>query len=200
MKLTKRIALALAAFTALSLLAGCAPAGEQEPLPTLPPLSAPIFQDRAQLSALYEQVHIEDKLADVIVRLGQPEKRQTANGEEYYEWRKDGAGVAASFRLDETVQGKVIYYDDLRQLQALTGEVDLSNAMLIKAGTEFMYAQALLGNEGVEIASSSREDQQGRVVVTRLYTWVNPDGSHLDVEVDEQDKVVECKSYLVAGA
>ncbi len=191
----KKFATAVLAL-ALLLLTGCS-SGERTPAPTITPMTAKPFTDRAAVSALYDQVRIDDRLEDLEAKFGKGVEHDAGDGNVYVEFIKDGAGVAVALRMDDTVMGKVVYHEDIRQFATLTPKADVTIGALIEKGTELKYVEAVVGDKGVEIATTASEDVAGKVTVTRLIVWADESAAQLRVTIDAEDKVVDVQTVII---
>lgn len=166
------------------------------PAPTLGPLTEPVFEDRDALYAMYNEINIGDTLADLTARYGEPVKVLDENGANYTWTDENGYGVTAVFYDNDRLRAKIILYKDIRQFKDLSDAATLDNFASLTKKHDFDMVCLALGGKPVEIAAIS-QDTSMDPDVSRLFTWVDQEGSCVQV-LFNADEGVEQISYSLA--
>lgn len=204
----RTIKLAALILMAALLLTGCldfsAPTGQVEdpeatPLPTMPPLTDPLYEDYDALYRMYNEVKVGDHLDDLIERYGQPELQEDGNGTTYV-WKDEaGYGVAAVFFENNCLRAKVLTYEDIRQLKGLCGATGIDNVALLKQDDTFSMVCLAMNGKPMEIAAIA-QDSSVNPEVKRLFAWVDADGSFAQVLFGSDEKLEEVSFYFAEAA
>ena len=177
-------------------LSGCVVYPGDPSATPLPPLDKPVFTDHETAFAMYDQVTFPMMIDDVRKLMGEPKLDKLESGESY-SWRVGDYGLAAAFYDSGRLRGKVVQFDDIRQLTGLMpGKPNLAAAEQLQEGISYQEAAALMGCEGLEI-SQIAQDASTNPQLTRLLVWVDENGSQAQVEVDGAGKVVRTAMSLV---
>ena len=180
-------------------LSGCVVYPGDPAATPLPQLEKPVFADHEAAFALYEQVTFPMMIDDVRQLMGEPVIDKLESGESY-SWRVGDYGLAAAFYDSGRLRGKVVQFEDIRQLTGLMpGQPNMSAGEQLEEGMTYDDAVAMMGCEGLEI-SQIAQDASANPQLTRLMIWVDASGSQAQVEVDGSGKVVRTAMSLVQSS
>lgn len=161
--------------------------------PTLGPMTEPVFTDREALFALYNEISIGDTLDDLTARYGEPVVLTDDNGSNYTWTDENGYGVTCVFFDNGYLRAKIISYKDIRQFMDLSQATGLDNFSSINQKHDFDMVCLALGGKPVELATIAK-DSSVNPDVSRLFTWVDQEGSCVQV-LFKADESVEQVSY-----
>ena len=190
---------ALLALTAV-LLTGCVDmtglGQTDEPQATMPPMTVPMFEDRLTAYQYYNEVTLEDTMETLTGRYGEPKKETTDNGDSYTWVMEDGYGFAATFFDSGRLRAKVLYYEDIRQLGAISEATGIDKFSQLSKDYTYEMTCGLLGGKPMELAQIV-QDTSADPEVKRLFVWATSKGDVVQVLFTGAEKV-ESVSYSLA--
>ena len=169
---------------------------EATPVPTMGPMTEPVFTDREALFAIYNEVNIGDTLEDLTARFGEPRVDVTAEGTNYTWLDENGYGITAVFYDNNRLRAKVLYYNDIRQFMDLSGATTIDNFTSLSQKHDFDMVCLALGGKPVELAAIA-QDTSMDPEIHRLFTWVDAEGSSVQVLFNSEEGVEQISYALV---
>ena len=151
---------------------------EEQPRETLPPLTEPMYTDRAALYQYYNLIAVTDTLESLTAQYGEPVEETTENGTNYTWVMEDGYGFSCAFYDDGSLRAKILYYDDLRQLGALSRATGISNVTMLSGSYTLDMVKSLMGGRAMQIMANVKT-QGTTPEIEYLYCWISEDGTQL---------------------
>ena len=162
---------------------------EDEPKPTLEPLTVPMYTDRAALYQYYNQVAVDDTLESLTGRYGEPTPEVTENGTNYTWIMEDGYGFCCTFYESGALRAKILYYEDLRQLAELSNANGIGNVTMLSSSYTLDMAKSLMGGRGMQVMASVVTPGSAPEI-EYLYCWMTADGEDVvQILFDKDGKV-----------
>ena len=165
------------------------------PQPTMLPLTDPVYTDRDALYELYNEVDPGVTKDELIERYGEPKEETDDNGTTYVWTNEAGYGFAAVFFDNNCLRAKVLYYDDLRQLQGLSAATSIDNVSLLNDKHNFSAVCLAMGGKPMEIAALV-QDSSVNPEVKRLFAWIDEEGSFVQVFFGADEMLEEASFYF----
>lgn len=165
------------------------------PVPTMTPLTDPIYTDRDALYEIYNEVAPGVTKDELIERYGEPKEEANDNGTTYVWTNEEGYGIAAVFFDNNCLRAKVLYYDDLRQLMGLSAATSIDNVTLLSKEHNFSAVCLALGGKPMEIAALV-QDSSVNPEVKRLFAWIDEEGSFAQVLFGADEMLEEASFYF----
>ena len=166
------------------------------PAPTMGPMTEPVFTDREALFAIYNEVNIGDTLEDMTARYGEPIVDITQEGTNYTWLDENGYGITAVFYDNNRLRAKVLYYNDIRQFMDLSNATTIDNFTNLSQKHDFDMVCLALGGKPVELAAIAQDSSMDPEIF-RLFTWVDQEGSNVQVLFNEEEGVERISYALV---
>ena len=148
----------------------------------------PVYDDTAvppetaeELYSYYSQVHRGMTRAAIEALFGAGEVKCDEDGVEmYHSYRneKKSAGVNVIYRPDDTVYGKILYYNRAADLVPFSNAYDETRIQEIPDNAPIDRAAEVFG-QGLELAETYGE--MSKEQVSNIYSWFNADGTNFQI-------------------
>lgn len=198
----RMLKLAALALMAALLLTGCMDMSgmfaedDAQPAETMPPMTAEMFTDRQATYQYYNEVTLDDTLATLTERYGEPRIEANDNGDSYFWVMDNGCGVVVSFFDSGRLRAKVLYYEDVRQLGALSEATNITSFSQLNKDYTYEMTCGVLGGKPMELAQIV-QDTSADPEVKRLYVWSTSKGDIVQVLFTGAGKI-ESVNYTLA--